>query len=308
MNKATMRDVFLNSLFLRMQDNNKIIIVTADFGAPSLDKIRESFPERVINVGIAEQNAINISVGLALEGYIVYVYAIAPFISMRCFEQIRVNIAILNMFRNMNINIIGVGVGMSYSTSGPTHHCLEDLSLMKSLPNIDIFSPSDCGLVNLYVEKSIFVDKPKYIRLDGEAIADVKSEEFDFNDGFRTLNSNCISKKIAVVSTGYMSNKICNIVDDFENVLFIDIFLISSYNKSKLLQCLLNKQKIITLEEGFVGAGGLDSEINSICSSKNITNLGLQKKYCLEVGSRDYLHKQNKIDLEYLRSIIEESF
>ncbi|MCV3381250.1 transketolase [Campylobacter sp. IFREMER_LSEM_CL2127] len=308
MSKATMRDVFLNNLFLKMQDNNKIMIVTADFGAPSLDKIREKFPERVINVGIAEQNAINISVGLALEGYIVYIYAIAPFISMRCFEQIRVNIAILNMFRHMNINIIGVGVGMSYSTSGPTHHCLEDLSLMKTLPNIDIFSPSDCSLVGLYVEKSISINKPKYIRLDGEAIGNVKSDEFDFDDGFRMLNSDCISKKIAVVSTGYMSNKICNIVDDFENVLFIDMFLISSYNKSKLLQCLLNKQKIITLEEGFIGAGGLDSEINSICNFKNIINLGLQKKYCLEVGSRDYLHKQNKIDLEYLKLILEESF
>ncbi|MCW1355520.1 hypothetical protein OLQ17_04450 [Campylobacter jejuni] len=153
MNKMTMRDAFLNELFNQMLCNNKIVIITADFGAPSLDKIREKFSDRVINVGIAEQNAINISVGMALEGYIVYVYGIAPFISMRCYEQIRVNVAILNQFRKMNINIISVGIGMSYSTSGPTHHCLEDLSIIKTLPNIEIFSPSDYSLAKEYVKE-----------------------------------------------------------------------------------------------------------------------------------------------------------
>ncbi len=103
-NKVTaMRDVFLEKLIFLMENNQKIFFVTADFGSPVLDKIREYFPDRFINVGIAEQNLINVSTGLALEGYTVYAYAIAPFITMRCYEQIRVNIAILSQVRPMNI-------------------------------------------------------------------------------------------------------------------------------------------------------------------------------------------------------------
>ena len=104
-----MRDVFLHSLYEQMETNDKIFFVAADFGSPILDKIRTDYPNRFINVGIAEQNLINVSTGLALEGFIVYAYAIAPFITMRCYEQIRVNVAILSQIRPMNINFIGVG-------------------------------------------------------------------------------------------------------------------------------------------------------------------------------------------------------
>ena len=138
--KKAMRDVFLAALHKKMSDDDKIFFVSADFGSPVLDKIRADFPERFLNVGIAEQNLINVSVGLALEGFKVYAYAIAPFTTMRCYEQIRVNISILSQLRPMNINLIGVGAGVSYSLSGPTHHCLEDLSIMRTLPNFEVFS------------------------------------------------------------------------------------------------------------------------------------------------------------------------
>ena len=149
-----MRDVFLLSIYEKMAEDNTIFFVTADFGSPILDKIRADYPDRFINVGIAEQNLINVSVGLALEEFTVYTYAIAPFITMRCYEQIRVNISILSHLREMNINLIGVGAGVSYAMSGPTHHCLEDLSIMKTLPNMEVFSPSDYITAQAYVKRS----------------------------------------------------------------------------------------------------------------------------------------------------------
>ena len=86
---SAMRDVFLERIWQEMLHNPLIFFVSADFGSPVLDKIRKDFPERFINVGIAEQNLINITAGLAIEGYTVFAYAIAPFITMRCYEQIR---------------------------------------------------------------------------------------------------------------------------------------------------------------------------------------------------------------------------
>ena len=106
-----MRDALLNNIHLKMDDDKRIFFVTADFGSPVLDRIRADFPDRFINVGIAEQNLINISSGLALEGYKVFAYAIAPFITMRCFEQLRVNLALLSEVRDLNVNLIGVGAG-----------------------------------------------------------------------------------------------------------------------------------------------------------------------------------------------------
>ena len=106
-----------------MKTDEIIFFVSADFGSPVLDDIRADFPDRFLNVGIAEQNLINVSAGLALEGFTVFAYAIAPFITMRCFEQLRVNLALLSEVRDMNVNLIGVGAGYSYVVSGPTHQC-----------------------------------------------------------------------------------------------------------------------------------------------------------------------------------------
>src|SRR3989338_2946784 len=151
----TMRDAFIEQIYNKMRHMDDIFFLTADFGAPSLDKIRCEFKDRFINVGIAEQNLINVATGLALEGYKVYAYAIAPFITMRCYEQIRVNLAVLSQIRPMCVNIIGVGAGFSYDMSGPTHHCLEDLSIMGTLPNVTVFSPSDYSSAERYVDETL---------------------------------------------------------------------------------------------------------------------------------------------------------
>ena len=108
-----MRDALLERIWKSMGSDQKIFFLSADFGSPVLDKIRADFPDRFINVGVAEQNLINVAAGLALEGYKVFAYAIAPFITMRCCEQIRVNLALLSSVRKMNVNLIGVGAGYS---------------------------------------------------------------------------------------------------------------------------------------------------------------------------------------------------
>jgi transketolase len=287
----TMRDVFLYSLYENMKHNDKIFFLTADFGSPILDKIREDHPNKFINVGIAEQNLINVATGLALEGFIVYVYAIAPFITMRCYEQIRVNIAILSTIRKMNINIIGVGAGVSYTMSGPTHHCLEDLSIMKTLPNIEIFSPSDYSLANSYVNRTINLNKPKYIRFDAKPMGLLSDKIDNFDYGFRVLQN---GEKVAIISTGYMSQKVILFVKEY-NVKIIDLYFINSYNKTLLENELKDIDILITIEEGFKNSGGLDSEINSNFKDKKIINLGFDKKYIFDIGDREFIHEKYNI-------------
>ena len=228
-----------------MIENENIYLITADFGAPMLDKIRASFPSRSINVGIAEQNAINVATGLALEGKIVYVYGIAPFISMRPFEQLRINLSALSSLRNLNVNIVSVGAGVSYSVSGPTHHCLEDLGIIKTLPNFEVFSPSDSSLVKAYFNHTINIKKPKYLRFDVHNLPNLEFKMDNFDDGFRILEG---KNNIVLISTGYMSNKVFNLSKEFD-ITLIDMYSLTSYNKVKLFDYLQYFEHIITLKK-----------------------------------------------------------
>ncbi|MDF1883727.1 transketolase [Sulfurimonas sp. SAG-AH-194-C21] len=298
-----MRDTFLTALYEKMKTNDSIFFLSADFGAPIVDKIREDFPDRFINVGIAEQNLINVGTGLALEGFTVYMYAIAPFVTMRCFEQIRVNISILSHLRTMNINIIGVGAGVSYAMSGPTHHCLEDLSIMKTLPNIEIFSPSDYSLSEAYLERTLSLRQAKYIRLDAKPMVSLSKNIQNFDNGFRVLQE---GSELAIISTGYMTQKVMKIVQEF-NITLIDLYLINTYCKSNLEKSLKYIDKIITIEEAFHSSGGLDSEINYNFKDKKIINLGFQKRYTFEVGSREFIHSKNGLGIKDITHIIKET-
>lgn len=298
----TMRDAFLEKLYEKMQEDEKIVFLAADFGAPLLDRIREDFPSRFYNVGIAEQNLINVAVGLALEGFKVYAYAIAPFITMRCYEQIRVNVAILSQVRDLNINIIGVGAGVSYEVSGPTHHSLEDLSIMRTLPNVEVFSCSDFALATEYVKRTLEVNRPKYLRFDAKPQPLLEGKRFDLEDGFRVIAE---GEKIAFIATGFMSQKVKDLALKTKTML-VDLYLLDTYNRNKLVKTLDSVKTIVTLEEGFIGAGGLDAEINALCKEKKVINLGFEKNYKFEVGPREYIHTLNGVGLDSIEKILDE--
>lgn len=160
-----MRDVFIERIWRSMAEDRQVFFTCADFGSPVLDKVRADFPDRFVNVGIAEQNLINVSAGLALEGFTVFAYAIAPFITMRCYEQVRVSLALLSEVRPMNVNLIGVGAGYSYVVSGPTHQCYEDITLMRALPNFQVLSPADHVTTAALFDGCLQTTGPKYLRL-----------------------------------------------------------------------------------------------------------------------------------------------
>lgn len=300
-----MRDVLIEKIFQKMHENENIFFISADFGAPALDKLREKFKDRFINVGIAEQNLVNISSGLALEGAIVYAYAIAPFITMRAYEQIRTNLSLLSHKRRINVNLIGVGAGLSYDVAGPTHHCIEDISIMRVLPKFTVFSPSDWVLAEKFVDFSISEQTPKYIRLDGKPVFNIydPTEKIDLKSGFCQVMK---GENVCLVSTGYMTHRALRVAEklnsDGIHIGVIDAFLLKPVNEDLLYKCLKEYECVVTIEEAFINRGGLDSLIADVLINKRsyikLERLGFGDKYVFEVGSRDYLHKLNNLDEE----------
>ena len=309
----TTRDVFIEELYHRMYEDENIFFLCADFGSPKLDALRKKFPDRFVNVGIAEQNLINIATGLALEGYTVFAYAIAPFLTMRAYEQIRVNLSIQAQIKEININLIGVGAGLSYDVSGPTHHCLEDLSIMRTLPNMIVFSPSDWALAEKFVDYSVNVKKPKYLRFDGKPIPQIyeNADAIKFEDGFSEL---CQGKKICLISTGYMTQKAINIAktlaDNDISIGVIDVYLLKPFNEEQFFETIKKFTHVITLEEAFINKGGLDGLVSFVLNKKNsdirLKRMGFADTYVFDIGSREYLHTLHHLDEESITKTIKE--
>ena len=302
-----MRDAFIEGVYERMREDNSIFFLSADFGAPALDKIRQDFKDRFINVGIAEQNLVNVATGLALEGCVVYAYAIAPFITMRAYEQIRQNLSISSQIRPINVNLIGVGTGLSYDLSGPSHHCLEDISIMRLLPNFVVFSPSDERLAEKFVDYSIKLRMPKYLRFDGKPLPLIYGniKNLNLENGFYELLK---GRKVCLISTGYLTHTALKVAKKLGGVGMVDVFLLKPLNENSLFKILKKYEYIITIEEAFINSGGLDSLIVKILrgnqSDIGFKNLGFQDRHVFELGNRDDLHKLNGLDEEGIIKVI----
>lgn len=293
-----MRDAFLERIWRAMAEDSKIFFTCADFGSPVLDRIRADFPERFVNVGIAEQNLINVSAGLALEGYTVFAYAIAPFITMRCYEQARVSLALLSEVRPMNVNLIGVGAGYSYVVSGPTHQCYEDITLMRALPNFQVLSPADHVAASALFDTCVDAGGPKYLRFDAQVLPVVYESSIpDTSKGFHVHRS---GEAICLVATGYMLHTAFKAAGQLAGegiqVGVIDLFDLSRFSADALQSALKPYAGIVSLEEGFRGRGGLDSMLFEFISRRGLNarmlNIGVAGAYSFELGTRAELHEK----------------
>ncbi|WP_018606568.1 transketolase family protein [Uliginosibacterium gangwonense] len=291
--KSTMRDTFLTRLLQKMREDDDIVLLSADFGAPVIDEIRTEFPDRFFNTGIAEQNLINLATGFALEGYRVVAYAIAPFITMRCFEQIRVNLAILSQLRPMNVTLVGVGAGFSYDVSGPTHHCIEDLTIMSTLPNVAVYSPSDHTQAPLLADHCLNKPGVKYLRFDAKPhlpVADNDSVE-TLTAGFRVLQS---GKEVALVCTGYMTHVAHSLLPELAirglSPTLIDLVAYNSADGQALQSVLGNCKRIFLIQEALVSAGA-QTLLSGLGHTQRLEVIAARPHYSFEIGSRDAIHE-----------------
>lgn len=293
-----MRDSFFAALYEIAARDRDVILITADTGAICHDLFKRNLSKQYINVGIAEQNMIGLAAGLALSGKIVYVYAIVPFSTMRCYEQIRVDLCCMDL----PVTVVGVGAGFDYSTLGPTHHGTEDIALMRSLPGMTIYSPSDSLMADYLARISYRQKGPKYIRLDrtGFPLIYKKDKEIDISKGFSLLKT---GKELYIIATGRMVYNALSIAE----ILFrqsidtgiIDLFKIKTLEKEALWSVIKTAKYIITLEEHFI-TGGIGSIIAELLAAKKerpaFKSIGIPNQFCRQYGTREYLRCINKID------------
>ena len=296
-----MRDAFIDEIFNAALKDKDIYFLTPDMGAPSLDKFREQMPNQFIHCGISEQHMITMAAGLSLMGKKVFCYAMAPFITSRCYEQIKCSVAAMNQ----NINLVGIGVGLGYADAGPTHYTTEDIATMRVFPNIEILTPSDelstKKIANYCINKKGF----RFIRLDRDALPKVyEKDDFILEDGFMEIFK---GQKNCIVSSGYLLNQIFYLMKN-ENFEFglVDLFRIKPINK-KFIDLLNKYEKIISIEEQWI-EGGMGSKILELVSDKQLSTKverkGLNEIFYFQNGGRDFLHNKYGLNIpEILKTI-----
>src|SRR3990167_6548330 len=156
-----MRDAFIKSIYKVTRKNSDVMCMVGDIGAYLLRNYIKDFPNNFYNLGAAEANMVGVAAGLAMSGKIPFVYTITPFITARRYEQIKLDVC----YNRANVKLVGVGSGVSYGTMGSTHHSLEDIAIMRALPNMTIFSPSNKQEVEEAVFAAMKHKGPVYIRL-----------------------------------------------------------------------------------------------------------------------------------------------
>ena len=165
-----MRTTFINELTKNASKKDNIFLLTADVGYNVIEEFADNFPDRYLNVGVAEQNMTGIAAGLASEGYHVFIYSIANFPTFRSAEQIRNDID----YHNLSVTIVSVGAGVSYGNLGYSHHAIQDYGLIRMMPNFIIAAPGDPYEVKGVLNYLIKNPQPSYLRLG-------KSGEFNYS-------------------------------------------------------------------------------------------------------------------------------
>jgi len=248
-------------IVLELAKNDKsLITLTADVSTSAgLERLKRTLPEQFLDVGIAEQNMMGIATGLASEGYNVITTTFAPFQTMRCLEQIRVNMG----YMNTKVCMVGLASGIVLSTLGNTHCCLEDIAVLRGIPNIAIISPADCGEVAKAVEATIKYPESVYIRLMGTAnMPIVYKKDYDFQIGKGIILQE--GKDIAIIANGTMVNESIKtaelLCEKGISVKLVNMHTIKPIDK-ELIDKICEEVKLIVTVEEHNKIGGLGSAV-----------------------------------------------
>ncbi len=297
-----MRIAFLNKLTELMEQDDSIYVLVANTGCHVIDDFPNRLSQRYLNAGISEASMIGMASGLAVSGKKVFVYGIVPFVTMRCFEQIRVDLC----YPELPVTIVGVGGGLTYGPAGMTHHSIEDIAVMNCLPNMTVICPGDPIETQQAVEAVMLLEGPCYLRLGktGEKVVHSRTlKSFAIGKGLRVRKGN----DVAIIATGNMlptAVDTCDILEaDGVGPELVSMHTIKPIDKELIIELARRCRLIATVEEHSI-IGGLGSVVAGVLTEEELNTKVLLKKFAIgdeytrKAGSQDYLRRQYGLTAE----------
>lgn len=277
MNNIPNRQAICEVLMDKAKTDKDIVVLCSDSrGSASLAPYAKEFPEQFVEVGIAEQNLVSISAGMAKCGKKPYAASPACFLSTRSYEQAKVDAA----YSNTNVKLIGISGGVSYGALGMSHHSAQDIAAMSAIPNMRVYLPSDRHQTRHLIESLLEDEKPAYIRVGRNPVEDIYTEE---NCPFIMDKATVITEgtDIAIIACGEMVRPSVEAAEILKkegiSVTVLDMYCVKPLDKEAIIKAATNAKTVITVEE-HAPYGGLGSMVSQVVGSecpRKVINMAL---------------------------------
>lgn len=288
-----MRAAFAQEMEKLAAEDKRIVLLSADIGKCMFDTYKKRFPRRFYNCGVAEANMTGVAAGLALCGLRPFTYTITAFNTVRCLEQIRLDIC----YQNLPVVIVGLGGGLSYASLNATHQALEDIAFLRILPNMTVICPGDAWEVRAAIRAAVKVDGPVYIRIakKNEPLVHSSLPNFTIGKGIVVR----LGKDVCFLNTGSLLPTAIKAADVLSQK-GISAQVISMHTVKPLDEALLKKvfskfSHVFTIEEHSVlgGVGGSVAEwlADQSAQKARLTRIGTKDTFMYEAGDQEHARK-----------------
>lgn len=299
-----MRQTCVNMVYDLAKKNDKVVFIGSDLSPGLLSGMKAEFPDRYYMEGVAEQNIIGMAAGMALDGYLPYVNTIATFITRRCYEQVAVDLCV----HDLPVRLIANGGGLVYAPLGPTHEAIEDIAIMRALPNMAVVACADAEEMKRFMAVSMDWPHPIYIRLAKGGDEVVTKPEHGFTIGKAILlreASGGKGKPVLLVGTGVGTTQALKAAEQLAadgiaaHVLHMPT--VKPLDVDALVKLASNASLVVTVEEHSV-IGGLGSAVTDALVDKmdgnvpRMRRIGIPDVFAEDYGSQDWLMKGFGID------------
>ena len=277
MNKIPNRQAICNVLIEKAKEDKDIVVLCSDSrGSASLAPFAEAFPDQFVETGIAEQNLVSISAGLAKCGKKPFAASPACFLSTRSYEQAKIDVA----YSNTNVTLIGISGGVSYGALGMSHHSAQDIAAMSAIPNMRVYLPSDRHQTKCLIESLLQDDKPAYVRVGRNPVEDIYTEE---NCPFEMDKATVLTEgdDVAIIACGEMvkpSYEAARLLKEKGiHACVLDMYCVKPLDVEGILKAVKDVKAVITVEEHspFGGIGSMVSLVVGENCPKKVVNLAL---------------------------------
>jgi transketolase len=285
-----MRNAFADEITKLGARDSRVVVLSGDIGNKLFDRFKQQAPERFLNCGVAEANMMSVAAGMALSGLRPVVYTIAPFTTTRCFEQIRLDAC----YHKAPVIIVGTGAGLSYAELGPTHHSLEDLALLRSLPGMTVLAPCDEVELRLALGAALELDGPAYIRIGkkGEPVIHTRPPAFQLGKALTIREG----EDVCLISTGNMMAVVLEAADllrDQGLSARVESFHTVKPLDTERLEEVFGRYPLVAAVEEHRVSGGLGGSIAEWIAAQpdaggRLICFGTPDAFMHEVGSQQY--------------------
>lgn len=305
------RKTCLNMVYELAKRDDRIVFIGSDLGPGLLDEMKHEIPGRWFMEGVSEQNIIGMAAGLAMEGYIPYVNTIATFITRRCFEQVALDLCL----HNLPVRLIGNGGGVVYAPLGPTHLAIEDMAIMRALPNMTVVAPTDADEMQRLMETTPDYPGPIYIRLGKGGDPIVSRDE----DGFEIGKAILLRPpgEVLIAATGVMVDRAMTaahmLAPEGVDCGVLNLHTLKPLDAGTLLGLASKVRLVVTVEEHTL-VGGLGAAVTEALSDglgdsmPTIRRLGIPDVFAEEYGTQDSLLESYGLQAPQIAATIRESW